>query len=319
MASASTVQIKRLQLPSGILLDNIFGKPQEQPAYVTLTLHLRTSFQTAADKDALDESTIHYGQLAKGIRKHCTGVQARLEILKRTISVIRQMAEKADGTSRLTSATFCLHLPKSSLYGDGWDWIIIMHFSEAGEPTSMELTTRVEGMRFMALIGVNDYERTSRQPLVAKLVIKANAVDVMEHIEFDKIERRLGAVFEDSSFETLEALAEHAVSEIEHEYARRTYAPTITLRLEKPKAIAFADAAVVEVTRDSSKGTSSAPTASSDGAFAIPVDRGVSLSLKVDVDEKTGKAIASVSTEQGIASDVVRKQLTRLNIIKPYV
>ena len=116
----------------------------------------------------------------------------------------------------------------------------------------------------------------------------------------------------------MEALAERAVSEIEQQFAGRTYAPTITLRLEKPKAIAFADAAVVEVTRDSSKETSTVPS-KSDGAFAIPVDKGVSLSLKVDVDEKTGKAIALFSTEQGEASDVARKPLTRLNIIKPYV
>ena len=66
--SNDTVSLKSLRLSHGIVAP-IWGTPKEQPVLISVNLVLRDGFESTAGHDALDENTIHYGVLAKSIRK----------------------------------------------------------------------------------------------------------------------------------------------------------------------------------------------------------------------------------------------------------
>lgn len=63
-------------------------------------------------------------------------------------------------------------------------------------------------------------------------------------------------VIEDTSFETLETLADYAVKQLQDRLLSELLPGCrVQLRLEKPRAIAFADAPVVEVIRQMHAGS----------------------------------------------------------------
>lgn len=163
-----TISIKNLSLPNSILAPDVWGKSKEQPALLSISLALREiGFSTAASKDELDNSTVHYGELAKGIRKACSeGGQSVSSILEQAENIAVEMATKG-AHFILACSTFELCLPKASMYGDGATVTLITEYQENGGWTNVRGSFAVESMKVMTLVGVNGYERKARQPLVA--------------------------------------------------------------------------------------------------------------------------------------------------------
>lgn len=164
---ADTISIQNLQLPFGILALDVWGKAKEQPGLVSVTVGLRDGFQSAAEHDALDASTIHYGELAKRIRGGCTARQPVGELIATVGQVVQDMADK-DGRSIVASTAVALDLPKASMFGDGVTFRAATFYDEHGRQTAdPHWAVTVRNVKIMTMIGVNSYERTAKQPIVA--------------------------------------------------------------------------------------------------------------------------------------------------------
>ena len=264
--SPASIVIDRLQYPSSIIAPNVWGLQKEQPAYFNIRINLRQSFKTAANSDVLDDSTIHYGELAKRIRAACTPGLGPLDALSKAEEVIVGMGTKSNGRFIIADAHIDLCLPKASMYGkllrlDKW-----VEFDESGKAFDSNTLFELRDLRLIALIGVNDYERTGKQPIDATLSVNnlSWGVDTLDREEsltlqelayLFKMEKSLADIVQESSFETLESLGDFVVDLFAKKLQEEVYEDAeIRLRLEKPKAIPFADAAVVEIGRSSGEG-----------------------------------------------------------------
>ena len=163
------VSVKNLQLPFGVLAPNVWGKLKEQPVLVTVVLHLNQGFASAASKDALDENTIHYGELAKQIRAVCTANQTILDILSNVEGVVGEMGKRKDGSFRVSLAAIDINLLKASVFGQMVTVARELRYDNFGQVETSQMSFTVQDTKIMTLIGVNDYERTGPQPVLASL------------------------------------------------------------------------------------------------------------------------------------------------------
>lgn len=164
-----TIRLQNLQLSHGVQAPDVWGKPKDQPALVSLTLTLRHGFGSAADSDALDASTIHYGELAKRIRANCAAAGQTVEcVLVNVERIACGMAQKAPGRFILGRCGAEVTLPKASMYGDGVTLGRFSFFDDQGRASMHgRRVFTVKAIKVMAMIGVNDYERAAKQPIVA--------------------------------------------------------------------------------------------------------------------------------------------------------
>ena len=268
----SSVSVKNLQLPYGIVAPNVWGNHKEQPALVTVVLHLNQGFTSAASKDALDENTIHYGELSKQIRAACTSNQTIANVLSKTKGIISKLGTRKDGSFKVSLSAINVELPKASMSGQSISLAFMSRHDNSGHETMSWMVFAVRDVKIMTLIGVNDYERTGSQPVVANLEL--SMVGTEPHrtpnqwpIEgLFKLERTLtnvcfrtfhltghfthstSQIIQDSSFETLEALADTVMKQLEKEVPTEGLSDiSSSLRLGKPKAVVFAEAAEVQV------------------------------------------------------------------------
>ena len=163
------ISIKNLQLPFGIVAPDVWGKAKEQPAQVTITLVLKSGFSSAASKDELDGSTIHYGELAKRIRASCAQGQTAGHVSGHAERVITEMARKGEGRFILARSVVEVNLPKASMYGEGVTLVNVSTYDDAGRTRNAQRVFVVKEVKFMLLLGVNSYERSGKQPVIASL------------------------------------------------------------------------------------------------------------------------------------------------------
>ncbi len=231
----SVVEIKNLQLSHPVLRQNVWGHEKEQPCSLTVALELLHPF-TASSDDL--ENSIHYGNLAKSIRASIDKTVWPNELLRQVEELCLRMGDRPAG-QLIQCIKLELYLPKASMTGDCLVLCKMMNISSNGDVSATTQHVSVKKMRCMALIGINDYERKAKQPIVADLDF-----EIYEFEDAFDVERAVQSLIEHSSFETLEALAATAGEELKkHAYG----IAWMRIRLEKPKAIPFADAAVVEL------------------------------------------------------------------------
>ncbi|OQO14243.1 hypothetical protein B0A48_01119 [Cryoendolithus antarcticus] len=241
-ANNSIVAVQGLQLDS-VLAPNIWGDIKAQPARVNVKVYLRNDFSSAAAADALDDSTLHYGNLAKRIRKACVPETAVPSIL----GVIIDNAVGLGTKGSIAEIVVELILPKACTYGEA------VHLSESrvysinDNASIVQQKFECRRMKLMVLVGVNAYERRGKQPLIVDLSIGGTTIYAAIN-ELVNLERYLADIIEKTDFETLESLAEHAFVSLRGRL-NDMKADVVGLRFEKPAAIAFADAAVVEIRR----------------------------------------------------------------------
>ena len=94
LTTQAVVSVRNLQLPSGAIAPNIWLERREQPALASVSLWLRNSFTSAASQDALDDSTVHYGELSKRVRAGCTGEEGQRLALEAVLQAAEHMARK---------------------------------------------------------------------------------------------------------------------------------------------------------------------------------------------------------------------------------
>jgi len=195
LGNTDIIHLKRLILPVPLTIPDIWGHAKDQPAQVSVHLTLDPGFSTAATLDALDENTVHYGQLAKaiqGIAKSTSteaGAFSCVEAFNAVQNVVKTMAIRKDGSCRLSRFETVIHAPKASLHGDGIDLAAWFEYDN-GEWKDGRFTLSLLNMRLMVLIGVNDKERTGRQPVVVDLDLHVRPHAVAESekdIKFDRL------------------------------------------------------------------------------------------------------------------------------------
>ncbi|KAK3071377.1 hypothetical protein LTR53_008729 [Teratosphaeriaceae sp. CCFEE 6253] len=258
------ISIKNLQLPVGVTAPDVWSKAKEQPALLTLTVVLKTTFASAASRDKLDESTIHYGELAKRVRSACgTAGQTAEDVIACAERVIGEMGIKGEKFIVARSEVE-VYLPKASTYGDGITLNNVAVYDDGPEATGTQMMFGLEDVKLMLLVGVNGYERGGRQPIYASLwlIFSRKSEDAESAVPrtaaLFRVEQTLVEITSDTAFETLESLAEHTVQELQKRLLNETLPGSqLRLRLEKPRAIAFADAPAVEVSRETPGGLSS--------------------------------------------------------------
>lgn len=160
---ASVVQIKNLQLPCPVRYPNVWKIDKEQPGSLDVTLGLKTNFATVSEHDGLEDS-VNYGTLSKSIRNALSATLAPTEILW-----IVQRCCLDLGGGLLSGISIELCLPKASMTGESLSFVSVSEVDDSGKPVPQRALFTVQDMHLMAIIGVNDYERTAKQPIMASM------------------------------------------------------------------------------------------------------------------------------------------------------
>jgi dihydroneopterin aldolase len=159
-----------------------WGREKQQPVLLSVSLSFRQGFDTAANQDALDESTMHYGLLSKNLRS-LKPVQ-EWETLDNLAHRIHQtILETPPGAALVQSCQIEIKLPKASLLGD---YVNYVYFVEDEEDTGRVL--HLSRVFIPTLIGVNDNERTAKQKLFVSVWIdRIQADDSESYTELERI------------------------------------------------------------------------------------------------------------------------------------
>jgi dihydroneopterin aldolase len=165
---ASVVEIKNLQLPYPIQYPNVWGITKEQPGLLNITLHLKPGFANAADHDSL-EGSVNYGNLSKDIRNSMPGSLIPQRLLAFAGQRAMAVASLSQGANPISMIISELRLPKASMTGDGLNFTWTSNVSAQQGVLAQRKMFAVQNMHLMALIGVNDYERTAKQPIIASM------------------------------------------------------------------------------------------------------------------------------------------------------
>lgn len=250
---ASIVKIKDLSLPYQILASNAWGIVEPQPATMSLAMTLHNQFSDAEGADNLSNS-IDYFALSNYIRDLGQTIDAPPPckvISAVTTHVLNQSLTNGDVVKDITVE---LHLPKASMTGAAhkYRWTSVCR---SGALVDTRKTFKVLNMNLMALIGVYDFERNARQPLIATLTLDYEGINVVAGTstfteeKVHNLEQTFVNTVQESAYETLEALAHRTARRVSEVYTRQGFGrATVNLVFEKPKAIPSAGAAVVEHT-----------------------------------------------------------------------
>ncbi|KAM4059042.1 dihydroneopterin aldolase domain-containing protein [Hirsutella rhossiliensis] len=262
--------------------DDAWGRgARPQPMLVSADVSLRAggAGSASAASDALAGDTVHYGRLGKallaGLGRLAEGGEQQQPLP--LFTVLLHMWLHLTGRDPLSSgqdaavpeplikasAVRCLeltaHLPKASLLGDGVSLTLTGVFPGAkghGEPVDdgrlsmYGRTLRLHKLRVPTLVGINDNEREAKQAIIVSVEVDnfVALVDTYHALEACVVEK-----IEASSFGTLEALAAHLADTVSRYLRAEQQEPLdgsgshLTITVEKPIAVPFADAPSVEL------------------------------------------------------------------------
>ncbi|KAF3345001.1 hypothetical protein VD0002_g2140 [Verticillium dahliae] len=241
---------------------------KDQPALVTAEVSLAKPFHVAASSDTVSEDTVHYGLLAKAVLASLGRLGAHSEGASRI--TINDLVEHLGNDvvypgessaakpprrilrdpAKVRYASLTLALPKASLLGEGVSLTHSIAYPDGSEETaSKACCLSFHRLRVPTLIGVNDNERTAKQVVVADVDIDQF---VCQADVYTGIEAVIVKTMEESSFETLEALAATLAAQLFKHLTSSACNPApekcwqLKIGLEKPTAIPMAQASRVE-------------------------------------------------------------------------
>ncbi|RKP38705.1 Dihydropteroate synthase-like protein [Dimargaris cristalligena] len=251
-----------------------------KPQAIVVTIEVETqSIEAAARYDTVSD-TVNYGTLCKRITQFSEAstfksVEAlALGILRIGLDHVRSIR----ATVRIEKPGALLHAAAAGLELTRTREELLTSSSPTVDPdlahtsttaTAPRLSDRifVKDLRLSTIVGVNPWERESTQIVVISLelwVHLTTAALASDHVpqqhNYRTIVRTISQYVEKSRFKTVEALAS-AIARIS---IQRCQVDNITVRIEKPSALSFAEGAGVEITRTASDYTTPS-TPSEDG------------------------------------------------------
>ncbi|KAH8809210.1 Dihydroneopterin aldolase-domain-containing protein [Xylogone sp. PMI_703] len=268
----SVIRVRNLQAFLTVGKDAWARDGIPKPVLLSASVSLRQSFHSASTNDAVNKSTIHYGILSKQIigatkiyQQHQES-SSELRDLKSALNKIASTLTRytLDGIEVVsTDSPILSHkairslelevtLPKASLTGTGVSLKgVTVYTTESESPVSYSLALKLRDLHVPCLIGVNSVEREAKQMVVANVEIDRWTSSSIEH---NRLEELIVKTMEESSFQTLEALATQIGRRIVTLFINALELwgsnPRIKICLEKPIAVPFADSPAVELTLD---------------------------------------------------------------------
>ncbi|KAJ1978041.1 trifunctional dihydropteroate synthetase [Dimargaris verticillata] len=320
-SQADTIVIRDLQVRNIIGVDS-WERVKRQPIGVSVTLQTE-SMETAARSDTVTD-TINYGTLSKRVSAYSEDTAFKsVEALAAGILRIC-LAEP-----RALRATVRIDKPKALLQAAAAGVEISRTKQSLNRPALTTVDAKslpdrifVRDLRCSTIVGVNPWEREAKQVVVIQLQLWVHldtsplAEDyVPPHHNYRTIVRTLTQLVEASQYKTVEALA----SAIARAVITRCHVPKLTVRVEKPSALAFAAGAGVELTRTladyASESEASAAERNAQLLDAgIAADRRLSLSQVVPSDSsRPHYAWLALGSNQGSPAQQIHEALACLS------
>ncbi|KAF2756283.1 hypothetical protein EJ05DRAFT_478293 [Pseudovirgaria hyperparasitica] len=240
---ADKVIVKNLRVTANAGYDS-WGREKSQPALISITLTLDQQFASAAQTDTVDGSTVHYGKLSKRLMATVGELSGEWRRTWDLADFLYEAATEVAGSSqRLAACEIEICYPKASMLGEGAGARYC--FLNDG---AMSCTVFLRNVRVPCIIGVNSHERVRKQLVVANVWV--DNVSGTSGEVYSDVEKILTETMEKSSFETLESLATTFADDCKTGLSHQlTSLSTIRLQVEKPVAVPFADAPVIEIIR----------------------------------------------------------------------
>ncbi|KAL9058631.1 MAG: hypothetical protein Q9162_001638 [Coniocarpon cinnabarinum] len=250
--ASDKIRVSGLKIDANVGFD-AWGRPGIQPVEINVEIGLQNTISSAAASDALDESTVHYGNLSKIIRSRVPqdGEQWQLPdaFAHQMMEVVRDAASKS---AKISFIEMSIAFPEASLYGQ--DSCLSVSLNHPLELSSV--TFSLHRLQMPALIGVNARERVRKQMIIVDLFIDRLKPHVSN--ECYRVEQLVVKTVEESAFETLESLCESVTSKVIKYFviANQPLKPNfeaepagVGVKIAKPSAVPRADAAAVEIYR----------------------------------------------------------------------
>lgn len=257
--------------------------PIPQPALIHARVLPRSGFPVSAQLDLLDSDTISYATIANAFTEHIHSAQNTYTRVERLIEDLAWIALWDCGCEEIDLG---IELTNGVLQGSSIGLVISRNRSSdyhtqpsSNRPKLKKIVTSASGkedrlvlkdLRLSCIIGVLDQERLEEQSVVINLVCWPTRLAGTDyelqaaesHLDMGIGLRALAAAttgyVKKSSFFTVEALATSLADtllSLQHpnptsaDQSNRHAIEKVTVRIEKPSAIAFAQGAGVEVTR----------------------------------------------------------------------
>lgn len=276
----ATIRVRNLQATlGGAAAQDAWGRNgRPQPCLLSAEVALQSPFPEAAVSDTVASDTVHYGTLSKAMVKsvgkwqtasdnsdnnktlgdvidtlwvdltgHTVTGQAATPPPSPDEAVLSNVADK-------TRLSVTVHLPKASLVGEGVSLTAtaIIGSDDTAAPAPWATTLKLHRLTVPVLVGVHPHERTAKQAVVADIVLDNYGTPSCLVDGYVPLEALVVHTLEASSFETLEALATHlgrVILEWGQASSLTNTAPpwSVHVILEKPLAVPFADAPIIEV------------------------------------------------------------------------
>lgn len=234
-----TISVRALEVRMTAGLDG-WGRAIPQP--VRIDAVLRTDVEKAGHSDHLPYS-LNYGEVYRALERHC-----REHAYKNVGQLAHALAGVCVQECRAPWAEVSVRLPRALLQAryatmrvarDARDF---PHVDPAHAACDR---LEIEALEVFAILGVNPWERETKQRLFIHLAI-AHGLALDEQPKYEAMVRAVTAFVEASSYQTVESLATHIARVIIVEHG----AAQVAVRVEKPSAIVYAECASVEVVRD---------------------------------------------------------------------
>ncbi|EFX01713.1 serine/threonine-protein kinase psk1 [Grosmannia clavigera kw1407] len=240
-----------------------------QPLLVSAEVGLSAPFPEASADDRVADDTVHYGILSKAILRSVealsgkdasgqdsvdgpsssSGLYGVLDAIWTDLTGFRldgqQSAKETSkkpvlDMSRVQLLAVSLHLPKASLVGDG----VSLTATATPKTSRTAIALRLHRLRVPTLIGVHPHERQAKQAVVADVIVDRYGEQVDGYATLEAL---VVKILDTSEYETLEALATHIAKNVLASKNASSAGWQVHVALEKPIAVPFADAPVVEV------------------------------------------------------------------------
>ncbi|KAF1978945.1 hypothetical protein BU23DRAFT_595450 [Bimuria novae-zelandiae CBS 107.79] len=250
LAVTDKIIVRNLQATVDAGVD-VWGREKKQRALLTVTLSLLTPFDSAADADALDNSTVHYGKLSKDIQAHVS-TETRYESTFKLAESIKRCVLKTAGATNLKSIEVDVFYPKGSMLGEGAGFAYGRSApGHLDEEAAGYLQMYLRNIRIPCLIGINANERLQKQPVVVNVWV--DRINPIRSDQYPILEQQIVDVISSSSFETLESLSTTVIRHLREKFfveqSDKEWNTSIRLRIEKPHAVPAADAPAIEIVR----------------------------------------------------------------------
>ncbi|EER26524.1 dihydroneopterin aldolase family protein [Coccidioides posadasii C735 delta SOWgp] len=263
------INLRNIRFPFPLIVDpDAWGRPNKpQPAILSLRVAFPRSLINEAARNDHVRTTLNYSALYKTLEGNIRGAIARAvdpqsgapkglglaglaDLIESSVDTERydQLSSSGMALGPFMTAEMILHLPKAVLRAAG-GLRCLTRTNVSGES---EREFRIEDIRCYCIIGVNEHERLEKQAVDVALIFKCVASDTVRTAAFaqtyPQITKKAAEFVDSSSFETVEALATEVARLVIIDFGWGE----VTVKVDKPSALAFVEHSGVEMTRTAS-------------------------------------------------------------------